>query len=344
MKRILLVKLTSLGDLIHALPALTDAKAVYPGLKIDWVIDENFREVASWHSAVGRVFTTNHRHWRKGFWSALAPIGKLIREIRKTKYDLVIDGQGNFKTALLGLFVRGPTAGFDRKSVREPVASFAYQKKYAASKKAHAIDRLRQLFAQCLNYPVPTSSPDFGIDTSQFGPSVDAAQPYFFFVHNASWKTKQWPEEHGKKLIQLLVSEGYRVLLPWGSEEERARAERMAAGCDEAMVLPKLTLSQIGRLILDAKGCVCMDTGLSHLAAALHVPSVTLYGSTDSGLIGACGQNQSHLSSTLACSPCHKKVCQFGKTPLCLAQITPEAVFQRVLSICNKLYVHCTEK
>jgi heptosyltransferase-1 len=270
----------------------------------------------------------------------------LIREIRKTKYDLIIDGQGNFKTALLSLFLRGSTAGFDRKSVRESVASFAYQRKHAVSKKAHAVNRLRHLFALSLDYPVPTSDPDFAIDTSHFRP-IDMLKPYFLFIHNASWKTKLWPEEHGKKLIHMLIEKGYRVLMPWGNEEEKVRAERMAVG-EMAIVLPKLSLSEIGYLILHAKGCVCMDTGLSHLAAALHVPSVTLYGSTDSGLIGACGQNQWHLGSTLACSPCQKKTCRFGDVPLCLAEITPEAVFheidRRVLGTCNKLHVHCTEK
>lgn len=136
MKRILLIKLTSLGDLIHALPALTDAHRVYPDLKVDWVIDENFSQVATWHKAVDKIYTTNHRKWRHGLFAALRPIIQLVRSIRRSKYDLIIDGQGNFKTATLSLLMKDPTAGYDRKSVREMVAAFGYKRRYSVSKKS----------------------------------------------------------------------------------------------------------------------------------------------------------------------------------------------------------------
>src|SRR5712692_5676453 len=149
MKRVLLIKLTSLGDLIHALPALSDAQSARPGLEFDWVIDESFREIAAWHPAVKGVITTNHREWRGALASAEThgSISKTIEEIRANEYDLVIDGQGNFKTALLSLFSKGPRAGFDSHSVREWIAHLAYQRRYAASKSAHAIERLSCLFA-----------------------------------------------------------------------------------------------------------------------------------------------------------------------------------------------------
>src|SRR5947207_11910717 len=165
MRRVLLIKLTSLGDLIHALPALSDAQSARPGLEFDWVIDENFREIALWHPAVSRVITTNHREWRGALASAEThgSISKTIEEIRGSGYDLVIDGQGNFKTALLSLFAKGPRAGFDSHSVREWIAHLAYQRRFAASKDAHAIERLRRLFASALDYAMPDSPPDFRI-------------------------------------------------------------------------------------------------------------------------------------------------------------------------------------
>ncbi|HSX38355.1 MAG TPA: lipopolysaccharide heptosyltransferase I [Chlamydiales bacterium] len=346
MKRILLIKFTSLGDLIHALPAVTDASNAYPDLKIDWMIDENFAEVATWHRSVDQIFLTSHRTWAKKIFKSIQPISSLIRSVRKTTYDLVIDGQGNFKTALMALFMRGPTAGFDRKSVREWIASFAYQRTFAASKSAHAIDRLRTLFASSLGYPYPTIPPDFGIEKSRFFSSLLIPKPYIVFIHNASWDTKLWPKEHAKTLIHWITEKGYKVLLPWGNEKEKGRASELCVNQD-AILLPKLTLSAIGSLLCEAKACISMDTGLSHLAAALNVPSITLYGSTHSGLIGTCGNEQFHLQSQIPCAPCNQKKCRFpgpSLNPPCLAALTPQQVVQSlvqildkpILNICNK--------
>lgn len=334
MKRILLIKLTSLGDLIHTLPALTDANRTHPDLEIDWIIDENFQEVATWHPAVKNIFTTNHRQWRKDLISAIRPISSLIKKIRKTNYDLIIDAQGNFKTALLSLFMKGPTAGYDSKSVREPIASIAYRYKHSIVKKAHAIDRLRKLFALSLGYELPLTLPEFLIQKEKFTPPpIALPDKYVVFIHNASWKTKLWPEEHGIKLIKMLAELGFTTLLPWGNLEEKARADRLAI-CEKTIVLPKLSLSKLAFIIQRAKACICMDTGLSHLTAALNVPSVTLYGSTDSSLIGANGQNQLHILSNIACAPCNQKICKFPKgalNPPCLAEITPEMVLKKLI-------------
>jgi heptosyltransferase-1 len=336
MKRVLLIKLTSMGDLIHALPALTDAAHAHPGIEFDWAIDENFQEIARWHPAVKDVIPTNHRAWRETIMhpSTMGSVSDVISRLKSKPYDLVIDGQGNFKTALLSMFANGPRAGFDRDSVREWVAHFAYQKRYAASKNTHAIDRLRRLFAAALAYPVPESTPDFGIRTERLvRPNIDLPHEYLVFVHNASWKTKLWPEAHWADLIANSVRAGFNILLPWGNAQEQARAKRFA-GHPGVYVLPKLSLSEIGYVLNRAQACVCMDTGLSHLVAALNTPSITLYGSTDSGLIGASGASQVHMRSDLDCSPCQKKTCRFtsGDNP-CLKQIAPEKVFTELLNL-----------
>jgi len=339
MKRVLLIKLTSLGDLIHALPALSDAIRERPEFEFDWAIDENFQEIASWHPAVKGILTTNHRRWREALAHPLTRgwIAELIARLKTTRYDLVIDGQGNFKTALLSLFADGPRAGFDRHSVREWVAHFAYQRRYAVTKSAHAIERLRRLFAAALDYPVPESPPDFRIQRDRFvRPRVDLPLEYLVFVHNASWKTKLWPEAHWEKLLKLSVAAGFSVLLPWGNTREEARAKRLAVH-PGVQVLPRLSLSELGHVLERALACVCMDTGLSHLVAALDVPSITLYGSTDSGLIGALGASQVHLRSDLECSPCRRKTCRYtsGDNP-CLEQITPDRVFAELLRLSGK--------
>ena len=336
MKSVLLIKLTSLGDLIHALPALSDAKRARPEVEFDWVIDENFQEIATWHPAVRGVFTTNHRKWREALAhpSTRGSIAELVARLKTNRYDLVIDGQGNFKTALLSLFTNGTRAGFDRRSVREWVAHLAYQRRYAVTKKAHAIERLRRLFGAALEYPVPESPPDFQIRRDRFTrPQIALPREYLVFVHSASWKTKLWPEAHWAELLRKSVKAGFEVLLPWGNAAEEARAKRLAAGSG-IQVLPKLTLSEMGRVLELARACVCMDTGLSHLVAALGVPSITLYGATDSGLIGASGSSQVHLKSDRFCSPCQSKRCRYssGDNP-CLEEIAPDRVFGELLRL-----------
>jgi heptosyltransferase-1 len=218
--------------------------------------------------------------------------------------------------------------------VRDWVAHLADQRRYSASKNAHAIDRLRRLFAAALEYPMPSSPPDFRIQRERFvKPRVELPADYLVFIHNASWKTKLWPERHWADLIAKCTAAGFRVLLPWGTPQEEARAKRLATR-PEVQVLPRLNLSEVGYVLARAKACVCMDTGLSHLAAALDVPAITLYGSTDSGLIGASGASQVHIKSDRFCSPCQSKTCRYssGDNP-CLEEIGPDRVFGELLRV-----------
>lgn len=342
MKRILLIKLTSLGDLIHALPALSDALFAFPHIEFDWLVDENFSEIAHWHPAVHNVFTTNHRAWRKNLFrkQTLHSISHLVKTLHDRQYDLILDGQGNFKSALLSLFPQGPRAGFDRHSVREWIAHLAYQRRYAVSKQSHAIERLRRLFSLACGYPLPLSPPHFQIDREQFiKPNITLPEEFLIFIHNASWKTKLWPEEHWVALIKEAVADGFTILLPWGNAQEEARAKRLAID-PRVHVLPRLTLSEIGYILLRSRACVAMDTGLCHLTAALNIPTVTLYGSTNAGLIGASGESQVHLTSTLQCSPCEKKKCRFSdQENACLKEITPDRVYKELLRQANLRYL-----
>ena len=332
---ILFVKLTSMGDLIHALPALTDASRAIPNISFDWVIDKNFSEVALWHPAVKNIIPTAHRKWRKNFYQSLknGEISQFLTALRKEKYDLVIDGQSSLKSAIAMLLSRGPRHGLDKKSARESwVSSIAYQKTYFVDKDMHAIKRLRLLFAQILQYPYPDTQPDYGITDYPF-PSlkIDLPTPYLVFVHNASWSSKLWPESHWHQLIEYAAQDGLNVLLPWGNASEKQRAEKIAAGHSNTYVLPFCTLSEQAKILKGSKGAVCSDTGLSHLAAALNVPAVTFYGSTNVKLIGTTGLHQQHLISSFPCTLCYKYDCNYGNEthtePLCLAAIKPEIVW-----------------
>lgn len=337
---VLLVKLSSMGDLIHALPALSDAQAVFPGIKFDWVIDEAFAEVASWHPAVNTIIPTAHRRWRKQKWQIIknGELKNFLTHLRQTKYDLVIDGQTNFKSALITRLSRGLRCGLDKNSAREFIAHFAYQKKVFVAKQDHAVNRLRILFANILGYALPTTEPNFAIDRNKLiKPLVKLPDRYLIFMHNASWESKIWPENYWSDLAQLAIAAGFSVLLPSGNESEQARAQRIAKIHPQIMALPKMSLSEIAYIIAQAQGAVCNDTGLGHLAAAVQVPSVNLYGPTDSALIGAPGKMQIYLQAQFPCAPCYKKHCFYkGETnvhPACFAQFTPEIVWEKLSKI-----------
>lgn len=297
--RVLLIKTSSLGDVIHTLPALTDAARAIPGIQFDWVVEEGFAEIPTWHPAVAQVIPVALRRWRKnllqtwksGEWAAFK------QRLREGRYDLVIDAQGLLKSALLTRYVNAPVAGLDRASAREPLASRCYDRPYAVAWGQHAVERVRQLFAQALGYPLPQSVGDYGLDRSAMAGEA-AAEPYVLFLHGTTWASKHWPEADWRALVEHLDSRGLVVRLPWGSELEKARAERIVAGLQHASVLPKLNLRGVAAVIAGARACVAVDTGLGHLAAALDVPSISLYGPTLPLKVGAYGRGQVHLCAT----------------------------------------------
>ncbi|MCD6055989.1 MAG: lipopolysaccharide heptosyltransferase [Gammaproteobacteria bacterium] len=339
-KKVLLVKLSSMGDLIHALPALSDAQKAIQRIQFDWVIDEAFSDVATWHDSVHRIIKTAHRRWRKNLLQTLASgeLKQLYRDLRHDHYDLVLDAQSNFKSALLTRLARGTRAGLDKASAAESIAALAYQRHFNVDKNQHAIARLRELFAKALNYELPQTPPDFGINLQKLSPSpISLPKSYFIFIHNASWETKWWPETYWKTLIKRAKQSDISVILPWGNMIEKARAERLAEKEDNVVVLPRLTLSQAATVIAGAKAAVCVDTGLGHLTAALNIPSISLYGPTDPGLIGATGAKQLHLHADFACAPCYQKKCTYTKPssehPACFTRLPPELVWDKLMSI-----------
>ncbi|NBA93974.1 lipopolysaccharide heptosyltransferase I [Pseudomonas sp. R5(2019)] len=345
--RVLLIKTSSLGDVIHTLPALTDAARAIPGIRFDWVVEEGFAEIPTWHPAVDQVIPVAIRRWRKNLWQTFknGEWRAFKRRVRERHYDLVIDAQGLLKSAWLTRYVKAPVAGLDRHSVREPLASRFYQRRLAVARGQHAVERLRQLFAVALGYDLPSGIGDYGLDRSKL---VDqpAGKPFVLFLHGTTWDTKHWPEAYWRELAQRLALANIEVRLPWGNPAELARAERIAKGLANVVVLPKLNLAGVGRVLAAAKACVAVDTGLGHLAAALDVPTISLFGPTNPGLTGAYGSVQVHIASDFACAPCLQKKCTYQPTaedqrrfdlkrewPLCFTRLNPERVASRLAAL-----------
>jgi len=342
-----LIKTSSLGDVIHALPALTDAARAIPGIRFDWVVEEGFAEIPTWHPAVDKVIPVAIRRWRKNLWETIksGQWRRFKQSLRERKYDLVIDAQGLLKSALLTRYVKAPVAGLDRQSARESLASRFYDRRLAVGRGQHAVERLRQLFAVALGYDLPATLGEYGLDRARLGDGK-AKGPFVLFLHGTTWDTKHWPEVYWREMAERLGQAGIEVRLPWGNPAEHERAQRIAAGLKNAVVLPKLNLAGVAKVLVAAKACVAVDTGLGHLAAALDVPTISLFGPTNPGLTGAYGQGQVHLASDFACAPCLSKTCTYQPTPedqrrfdlkrewpLCFTRLNPERVASRLSAL-----------
>jgi len=290
--------MSSLGDVIHTLPALTDAARAVPGVRFDWVVEEAFSEIPAWHPAVDKVIPVALRRWRKSpLQSFTGPQWKRFKAtLRSQHYDLVIDAQGLLKSALVARLVKAPRYGMDKHSARERLAAQIYHHPIQVSREMHAVERIRTLFARSLKYPQPVERGDYGVRVKLQGGREKKRSGLLFF-HGTAREEKLWPESHWEELAGLAAAAGQQVWLPWGNEAERARAQRIAASDGRAQVLPRLELLGLASMLLDVQGACAVDTGLAHLSAALDVPTVSLYGPTDTALIGAYGDNQVHIQS-----------------------------------------------
>jgi heptosyltransferase-1 len=331
MKRVLIVKTSSMGDVIHTLPAISDACAVFADIEFDWVIEEAFAEIPAWHEKVSRVIPVAIRRWRKNIFKLIgSDEWEIFRsDINKHAYDYVIDAQGLIKSAVLTRFAHGKIYGYDRQSAREPLASLAYHEKLSVAKNQHAVERTRELFAKALGYEKPDTAPDYGIDRNRFGAQVEP--PYVLFLHGTTRDDKHWPDEYWQTLCRLLCDAGLNVRLPWWSDAEHRRARLIADAHPRAEVLSRTHLAGMATTIACSRAVVAVDTGLGHLAAALAVPTLSLYGSTSPKLVGAYGPNQFHL-----CAQDFTQHREPTVKPTVFAALTPAIVFAKIRDILDQ--------
>lgn len=290
MPQILIVKTSSLGDVIHHLPVLADILMHRPEVRFDWVVEEGFTGIPALHPTVDRVIPVAMRRWRRALlsratWHEIAACRALLQAM---PYDLIIDAQGLLKSAIIARQARGVVHGQDRASAREPLAAAFYDVRHAVSRGQHAVARNRQLAALSLGYALPDTPPDYGIRAPQRPLPQALPEAYLVGLHASSRDSKRWPDAHWVALSRALAEQGLALLLPWGTHEERARAEQICAAAPNALVLPRLSLAELATLLAGAVAAVGVDTGLVHLAAALGVTTVAIYTDTDPALTGVC--------------------------------------------------------
>lgn len=287
---ILLVKTSSLGDVIHNLPVVSDLHRAFPGIRIDWCVEESFASIPPLHPGVASIIPVAIRRWRK---SLLQPatwreIAACRQRLRQTAYDAVLDTQGLLKSAIIARQAGGVHLGYAAEAAREPLAARFYDETFVIPKIAHAVERNRWLAGAAFDYPVEAPL-DYGISAAPLAAAWLPSGPYATCFSATSRADKLWPEDHWLDLGRRLAAAGIACVFPGGSVPELARAQRLAAGVPGAVAAPPLGLPELASLIAGARVCIGVDTGLTHLAAALKLPTVALYVATEPGLTGVLG-------------------------------------------------------
>lgn len=288
MSDILFIKTSSLGDVIHQMPAVTEARAHRPDARFTWVVEEAFAPLVRLHAAVDLAIPVAGRQWRRALhrsktWHDMAAFRKALLA---RHFDEIIDTQGLlFKSALIARYARGRRHGYDARSIKEPPAAWLYDVRHRVEWNQHAIGRNRALTAQALGY-VPEGPPDFGLDRVRL--AARQAAPYAILLQATARPSKQWPEANWRQLAAALGAE-IDLSVPFGTPAERERAERIASAAQRAQVPERAPLDQLARSIAGASFVVGVDTGLLHLAGALGVPLVAIFTGSEPGLTGPQG-------------------------------------------------------
>ncbi len=287
MLKLLIVKTSSLGDVIHNLPIIHDLLQHYPEAEIDWVVEDSFADIPKSHPAVQRVIPVAIRRWRKTLFSKAtwSEINAAKQSIQQKQYDIILDTQGLLKSSLLAHLGHGSKHGYNKLSAREPLASFLYNTTHQVSKSQHAVARNRTLTALALGYPIPLDRPNYGIKGGT-ATNLTFNKPYIIGLHGTSRDSKLWPTDCWIALGQALANQGFNLALPWATNAELERAKLIAGALKNTSVLPKLTIAQLISVISNASTAIGVDTGLSHLAVALNIPTIAIYTDTNPSLTG----------------------------------------------------------
>ena len=286
MPNILLIKTSSLGDVVHNLPVVSDIRARFPNARIDWVVEEAYRDIVGMHPGVHRAIAVALRRWRG---NVLKPahwreFGQFRHALSGMRYDCVIDTQGLVKSAVLARAASGTRHGYAAASAREPLAAKFYDLTHVVARDLHAVARNRRLAALALGYELPAVF-DYGIAAPAAAAAI-APGPYCVLLHATGRPEKLWAEPAWQRLGGELARQGYAPVLPWGDAAERARSERIARALPAAIVPPALGILGMTGLLAGAQAVIGVDTGLTHLATALGRPVVALFCGTDPGLYG----------------------------------------------------------
>ena len=342
-QKILIVKLSAIGDVVQTLPMLEALRSHNPQAHIDWLVEEEASDLLIGHPALQRVMVSRRKTWQKrlfcrgDFWSTLGEIGKFIRELRSIEYDWIIDNHGIFKSGLLVLLSRGRRKiGFQASPGIADEGNYLFTKERykPLNIEKHALERYLDLIAQvgvrvgkpALNFPVPANARREAEKLLQ--KNGFARHPLVIIHPMAKWPTKQWPLENFARVAHALAQKGASVVFTGGPVDERPVRELWQGIQTPPQVLNlagQTNLQVLAGLFSFADLVLTPDTGPMHLAAAVQAPLIALFGPTAPGRTGPYGNGHIILRKPLACSPCFKKKCP---TMECMKSLSVEEVLE----------------
>lgn len=283
--KILLIRVSSLGDVLHNMPMVDDIKAHYPDAQIDWVVEEAYVNLVKLQPKVNKVIAYAQRRWRKslGKKEIRAEIKHFYRTLREEAYDFIFDTQGLLKTGIImGMARKAPNgkkvglANGTEGSGYEGISRIFHDLSIPVDRRTHAVLRGRLVAAAALNYRVDTPA-SFGLQKLDLQPEWMPATPYIVFFHGTAGESKKWSRNNWISTARDLQVTGWSILLPWGTAAEKIEAEAMAEHMPNARVLPKLSMQEATVLAQRAALVIGVDTGLVHIAAAYETPTIEIY-------------------------------------------------------------------
>jgi len=278
---VLVVRPSSLGDIVYALAVVSDIRRAHPDLAVDWVAEPGFAPLIALCPDVGRVIPFGLRRWRRAPFTAATwrDVDAFRDALRRTRYAAILDLQEQVKGALIARAARGVRHGFDRSSIREPLATLFDDIHHRVSRDLHFVTRCRKLAGAALDYPTD-APPRWNLRVPAPRPGTPD-EPYVVVLHATSRDDKLWPEAHWRAVMNACGDAGFAIVLPWGSAAEEARSRRLAESNAKAVLPAWLSLPDVATLLANATLAIGVDTGFTHLAAALGTPTVALFTVTD---------------------------------------------------------------
>lgn len=300
--RIAIVKLSALGDIVHAMVALQFIKAYHPAIEIDWVVEERFAGILQHNPDISQILTVNLKALKTDKLKIFAEIKK-VHTYANNHYDLVIDAQGLLKSALTARLLSRHVAGFDKNSIREKAASFFYNQTVNCAYHENTIDRNAAMLSVPLGFKISREEILSKKPFLYAGGSTPNLDAYFptgekttLFVIGSTWESRNYPAEKFVAVAKALASP---CLVLWGTENEKIKADLMSAQCANIKVMPKLDLNALKATVARADLVIGNDTGPTHMAWALNKPSLTLFGPTPVSRVYQTGINKAIKSDSL---------------------------------------------
>lgn len=311
--KILLVRMSSMGDLVHTLPAIEDLSLARDDIELHWLCEQSFADIARLHPFVKQIHTLQWRQWRKKIVSreTLTAIGSLKKALSSQHFDFVLDSQGLIKSAAFAKFAHRPIYGLDKHSAREPLASHFYRQKFFVERHRNAVWRNRKLFSQVFGYAFDENKVVFGarLPESDLLPNLNADKAYHIALTATSADKKLWAEENWRTLFMLMhQKDGLPILLPFGNDTEQARAERIAHGLPFVSLCDKMSLLKAAAVLANAQSIIGVDTGLLHLANAFNRPTIGIYTATDPAKTGVIESPTAQNLGNIGTIPCTEEV------------------------------------